>query len=386
MSLSNRRFLYVMALVFLFLFTSTVPLYGDTELDKKMEELEEINRILEKYEQLYEEKGKEERKVLGDIKTLEKSIDVLEAELGSLKGQISTTEELIQAAQQDIAITEGQLNQRTQYLKQRLCQIYQDGDVSYLEVLLKATSITDFITRFDLMTRLAENDTVILKELTAIKMTLLEKKTALEDKREHLTNLKSQNESKQQQLKIQSQQKDGLLKSIQEQKEEYVRAINELDEVRKNIDKFIQEYQAAHQTAYQGSGKMLWPVPGQSVVTSNFGYRIHPIHKTRSFHSAVDLRAPMGTPIVAAEQGWILFMGTKPAYGRVIIIDHGGGTSTQYSHLLSYDPALKLGGHVKRGQVIAKADSTGWSTGSHLDFIVRVNGEPQDPLKYLGKP
>lgn len=385
MSGFNHKFFLSLAVVFLFLFVCTSPLYADSELDKKMKELDEITKAIEKYEKLYEQKQKEERKVLGDIKSLEKNIDVLEGDIGSLKGQISTTEELVRTAQHEISVTEGHLDKRTSYLKQRLCQIYQEGDISYLEVLLKATSITDFITRFDFMTRIAKNDTVILQELNDIKADLVVKKTTLEDKAEHLYNLKSQKESKQQQLEIQSQQKNGLLKSIQEQKEEYLKAIDELDDVRKDLDNFIREWQAAHQTAYLGSGKLLWPVPGQNVVTCGYGYRIHPIHKARSFHYAVDLRAPMGTAIVASERGWVLFMGTKSAYGKAIIIDHGGGISTQYSHLLSFDPALKIGGYVERGQVIGKADSTGWSTGSHLDFIVRVNGEPQDPLKYLAK-
>lgn len=385
MSVFNRKYLVIL-LAFLILLVYAVPLYGDDELDKKMKELEEITQAIEKYEKLYEQQAKEERRVLGDIKTLEKNIDTLDSDIRSLKQQISEVEELIQAAQKEIDLTEDKIVQRTRYMGQRLCQIYQEGEVSYLEVLLKATSITDFLTRFDFMTMLAENDVVILKELNDLRFSFLEKKAALEDRMEHLGNLKSQKENKQQQLEIQSQQKNSLLKSIQEQKEEYIQAINELDAVRESLDRFIKEWQAAHQTAYLGSGKLLWPVPGQSVVTSGFGYRVHPIHKVRSFHSAVDLRAPMGTPIVAAEQGWVIFMGTKAAYGKAIIIDHGGGISTQYSHLLSFDPALKLGGFVTRGQVIAKADSTGWSTGSHLDFIVRVNGEPQDPMKYLGKP
>ncbi len=182
-------------------------------------------------------------------------------------------------------------------------------------------------------------------------------------------------------MEIQSRQKSVLLKSIQEQKEEYIKSIDELEDVRKSIDAFIRDWQSKHQEAYMGSGKMAWPVPGQSVVTSKFGYRIHPIFKVRRFHPAIDIRAPMGTAIVAAEQGTVLFTGNNGGYGKAIIINHGGGISTQYSHLLSF--AVKVGDRVAKGQVIAKADHTGWSTGSHLDFIVRLNGEPQNPLLYV---
>ncbi|MDD4146049.1 MAG: M23 family metallopeptidase, partial [Clostridia bacterium] len=188
-------------------------------------------------------------------------------------------------------------------------------------------------------------------------------------------------EYKQRQMELQSRQKNNLLKTIEQQKSEYVRSIDELDEVRKSLDKFIREWQAGHQEAYMGSGKMGWPLPGHSKITSDFGDRIHPIFKKKSFHPAIDIRAATGTLVRASENGRVLYVGNKGGYGQAIILDHGGDISTQYSHLSAY--LVKVGDLVLKGDPIGKVGSTGWSTGPHLDFIIRVKGEPQNPLNYV---
>lgn len=360
------------------------PLDAQTELERKMQELNEITAIIEKYEKMYEQKETEERQVLGQIRTLEKNIDVLENDITVLTNNLLTTEQEIAAANLEIEKTAGLINERTAYFNTRLRQLYQDGDISYLEILVGSTSLTDFLTRFDLLQKIAEYDTRLLNELDNNRKSLVLQKMELEDKAEHFNNLKGQKELKQQQLEIQSRQKGAHLKTVQEQKEEYEKTINELDEIRKVIDSFIREWQEKHQEAYMGAaGQMQWPVPGYSRISSPFGYRTHPIFKVRSFHAAIDIPAPAGTPVVAAERGRVLYMGIKGGYGRAVILDHGGNISTQYSHLSKYQPALKVGDIVNRGQTIAFVGSTGWSTGPHLDFIVRVKGEPQNPRSYV---
>ena len=358
------------------------PLDEQAELEKKMQELNEINAIILKYEKMHDQKKTEERRVLNQIKPLEKNIDSLETDIAVLTDNLAATEEEIAAANREIDTTVSLINERTAYFNARLRQMYQDGDVSYLELLVRSTSLTDFLTRFDLLQKIAEYDTRLLRELDNDRKSLVLKKMELEDKAEHFNNMKTQKEQKQQQMEIQSRQKGSYLKTIQEQKEEYIKTIAELDEVRKVIDEFIREWQEKHQQAYMGSGKMQWPLPGHSRISSGFGYRTHPILKVRSFHAAIDIPAPAGTPVVAAERGKVLYIGIKGGYGKAIILDHGGNISTQYSHLSQYLPGLKVGDMVKRGQVIGYVGSTGWSTGPHLDFIVRVKGEPHDPRHY----
>ncbi|HLW48811.1 MAG TPA: peptidoglycan DD-metalloendopeptidase family protein [bacterium] len=124
------------------------------------------------------------------------------------------------------------------------------------------------------------------------------------------------------------------------------------------------------------NGRMPWPVAG--AVTSGFGWRIHPIFDTPEFHTGVDIAASMGTPIEAPAAGTVIFAGSLPANGTLVILDHGSGITTTYSHLSAC--RVYVGEHVQRGQIIAQVGSTGWSTGPHLFFEIRKDGHAIDPL------
>ena len=121
---------------------------------------------------------------------------------------------------------------------------------------------------------------------------------------------------------------------------------------------------------------LLWPVPGE--VTSGYGWRIHPIFHTLEFHTGIDIAAPWGTPILAPADGTVIFTGWMPANGMLVILAHGNGLSTTYSHLSSTE--VHVGERVRRGEAIARIGSSGWSTGPHLFFEVRESGRPVDPL------
>ncbi len=125
------------------------------------------------------------------------------------------------------------------------------------------------------------------------------------------------------------------------------------------------------------SGALAWPVSGE--VTSGFGWRVHPIFRRPEFHTGVDIAASPGTPVLAPADGTVIFAGSMPANGTLVILDHGHGLSTTYSHLSAY--AVRPGDRVRKGDVIGQVGSTGWSTGPHLFFEIRRNGQPVDPLE-----
>ena len=132
-------------------------------------------------------------------------------------------------------------------------------------------------------------------------------------------------------------------------------------------------------------GTMTWPCPSSYTITSAFGNRKHPILRKYKMHTGIDIGASKGASIVAANSGTVIMAYyDKKGYGNVVVIDHGGGISTLYAHCSKI--LVKVGAKVKAGQNIAKVGSTGLSTGNHLHFEVRVNGEPKDPMKgYLSK-
>jgi len=125
--------------------------------------------------------------------------------------------------------------------------------------------------------------------------------------------------------------------------------------------------------------RLLWPAAGQ--VTSRFGWRIHPIFRTREFHTGLDIATRWGSPVVAARSGIVRFVGWKYGYGQMIVLDHGAGLETTYSHLSV--ALVRSGERVAQGQAIGHIGSTGWSTGPHLFFEVRRDGAAVDPTAYL---
>ena len=126
-------------------------------------------------------------------------------------------------------------------------------------------------------------------------------------------------------------------------------------------------------------GALVWPTNGP--ITSPFGWRTHPIFGTRRMHNGMDIAGPSGSPIVAATAGVVVSAGPMGGYGNAVVIDHGGGMATFYAHQASV--AVSAGQQVSRGQLIGYVGSTGFSTGPHLHFEVRINGTPVDPAGYL---
>lgn len=156
--------------------------------------------------------------------------------------------------------------------------------------------------------------------------------------------------------------------------EEAVTTLSVLSAEKSNLEEKIKAEEAARK-----SSTFIWPASGR--FTSPFGYRIHPIYRTRKFHNGIDIANGTGTNIVASQNGKVTFVGWEGGYGRLVIVRHANGMETAYAHLSR--AVVSVGDSVTQGQVIAKMGSTGNSTGSHLHFEIRKNGTPVNPTSYL---
>lgn len=157
--------------------------------------------------------------------------------------------------------------------------------------------------------------------------------------------------------------------------------IEEYNKVLEEVNKQLVELAKNEiDTAYIG-GELAWPVPGYTKISSPYGMRTHPITKVYKLHTGVDISAPMGANFVAANDGIVIKAEYNIAYGKMVVIDHGGGISTLYAHGSEF--LVKAGDTVKRNQAVLKVGSTGYSTGAHAHFEVRKNGKVTSPMPYI---
>ncbi|MDD2402643.1 MAG: peptidoglycan DD-metalloendopeptidase family protein, partial [Clostridia bacterium] len=324
-------------------------------------------------------KKKEESKAYSELKSINKTLNSTSKELRNTESNLYTAEEELAYLKKELEEHGTQLDYDTQVLEERLVSMYEQGDVHFLEVLLDSTSITDFLTRWDLMSRITESNIELIKT-TKENISIVDgKKQQTLKKQQILAALKEDQNDKKRKLAIASSRQEGLYKTIKSDKVQAEKAVKDLEQQSLNIAAEIRRQTG--DTSYLGSGKLAWPTPGFKRITSEFGWRIHPITKKRSMHTGTDIAANYGTNIVAAESGTVMEVAWRGGYGRIVMVDHGGGIVTLYAH--TSKSLVKPGQVVKKGQAIAKIGTTGWSTGPHLHFEVRENGNPVNPMTYL---
>ncbi|MDI9494958.1 MAG: peptidoglycan DD-metalloendopeptidase family protein [Bacillota bacterium] len=321
----------------------------------------------------------------GEKKTIEAEIQLLDSELRALtleaekqevqKQEISMR---IEESEQKIMELTDEINKNNELLEQRLRAMYMNGTGGYLEIILDAENLIDALTRMDLIQLIIKSDVELLKTISEQKTEVEELKVAQETRRLELTAIINDLNAKQNEVMIASRSKENYMVSLQNNIEEILRQEAAMEEQSKQIEKDIIALQRA--VEYVG-GELMWPLPGHYRITSEYGGRIHPITGKWSTHGGMDIAAPYGTDILAANGGVVIFAGYHYSYGNYIIVDHGGGIATLYAHCSRL--LAREGQAVAKGEAIAKIGSTGESTGNHLHFEVRLNGVRKNPIEYL---
>jgi murein DD-endopeptidase MepM/ murein hydrolase activator NlpD len=361
-----------------FLISVIMPVYAD-ELEESRAKLQDVSRQIQQQKNNISNVKKQEKSILDQLNDVETNIATTQQEIDALDDKISYLEKDIDKTEQEIKEREEKLQEQIDYLSERLVYMYEDGmEVSYMEVLFSATDIKDFLTRYDLLQFIVENDMELIETINKEKRALDVKKADLEIQKRELVDLKASQEAKKAQLSEQREEKQVLLGNVRQEKSSYEKALKELEQASRELEAIIRKAQTGEQL---GTGVYTWPAPGYSSITSPYGWRYHPILKVNKLHTGVDIGAPMGANIVAADAGKVIYAGWQNGYGQTVIIDHGAGKSTLYGHQSKI--MVSYGQSVDKGQIIGKVGSTGWSTGPHLHFEVRINGSPTNPMSYL---
>ena len=259
--------------------------------------------------------------------------------------------------------------------------MYESSDTEYLDVILSSKTISDFLSNYFFVTELATYDTELLEDMESKKNEIELSKNKLEKNKEQLSIIK-QNQTKT--AKILENTKivrESFISKLSDQEKELQTKIDEYNTRFAEINSEILALaMQGIDTKYIG-GELAWPVPGYTRISSKYGMRTHPITGVYKLHTGVDISAPMGANFIAANDGIVTKAGMNSAYGNMVIIDHGGGVSTLYAH--GSEILVQVGQIVKRGDAILKVGSTGYSTGPHAHFEVRLNGVVTDPIPYI---
>lgn len=314
-----------------------------------------------------------------DLQELSEKIIQHEAEAEKLELEINELITDIEEKTINLEASQKNFDEQKALLEKRLIVLYEAGETSYLDVLLHSSSLSDFISNYYMMTEMARYDTELLENIEQATNLIEAEKEALETQKSKLVALQEENDKK-----------IAMVSNMKVLKTNYINQLTEEEKaLQADIEIFNQEMAqiesdlinlADSNTNYAG-GEMAWPAPGYYTITSPFGYRAHPILGVTRFHSGVDIGVPTGGKVIAANDGIVIKTTYTSSYGNMVMIDHGGGIVTLYAH--GSKIIATLGQEVKRGDVIMEAGSTGWSTGPHLHFEVRLDGEYQQPLDYI---
>lgn len=348
------------------------------DLQNKKNDLQ--NQINESNEQIEEIKI-ELTENLEQLNNVNEKIYNYEAEIISVETDLNTIEEEINKVSEKLNIVETNYNLQKEAFQARMVAIYETGNIVYLDVLLNSNSFSDFISNYYLIGEIAKYDNNLLESIEEQKDQIENTKSILEEKKENLQKLKKNKEKTTIALENSKIIRNSYIDKLSEQEKETQNKIDEYQKELNNLETQIVALTTGNIGSDYVGGEFAWPAPGYTTITSRYGMRIHPILKTARVHTGTDIGMPTGAYVIAANDGVVIKSMYVTGYGNMVMIDHGGGVSTLYGH--GSELIAQTGQEVKKGDIIMKAGSTGWSTGPHLHFEVRINGTAVDSLPYI---
>lgn len=371
-------------LAVLFLLSSLYPAFG-----AKASAVSEAKAARDSAKKTLDNIKNEKSDIVKEYANIDSQLTEVEDRVAELSLALESTKTEIADKEQELALAEENTAAYKESFKRRARIMYENGSTSYIEVLLGAADFGDFVEKAEIIADIVSYDREVLDKFVESQRII---KTAKEEKEALL--LKQQNdkeslEYRQDELELTLEKKQALIDKLAEDEsmaaKAFAAAEKKYEEEERKAQEEIRRQLASKQGQYTASkytgGKFQWPVPSSSRITDSYGNRIHPIRKTANFHRGIDIGAAYGSDIVAAEAGTVVIAKYNSSYGRYVVINHGNGYTTLYAH--NSQLLVSPGQTVSRGQVIAKAGSTGNSTGPHCHFEVSYNGSLQNPMNYL---
>ncbi|MCI8623993.1 MAG: peptidoglycan DD-metalloendopeptidase family protein [Provencibacterium sp.] len=317
----------------------------------------------------------------------ETQIQLTRDEIAALDERIALLEEAIKVKEGEIGDKQADIEENYALYRERIRAMYLAGESSTLSMVLGASDFTDFLMRTEVVRSTAQHDRDLLERLKNDRLELEEAQQELEENKSQVKADRSATEEKKAQLEDELDAVQDEIQDIALLEQAYLAdaaKYNKMEaEAQAALDAFYAQLETT--TEYVG-GEMSWPVPGFSTISSSYGWRFN----NTNFHTGIDIASTpgrggiYGASIKAANTGKIVLAqggNSSSGYGNYVIVDHGGGRTTLYGHMSSI--SVSVGQTVARGEEIGKVGSTGWATGPHLHFEVRIDGKHANPISYL---
>ena len=365
------------------------------QIKQAQEDKKKIQKSISNVQEMVDKLDAEKENLANYVTKLDADLDEIQEKIAQLKEMIEEKEEEIAETEADLL--EAQQIQLEQYeaMKKRIKFMYEKGDTYYLELILSASNFGDMINKADYIEQLSGYDKKKLEEYVANCEYVEACKEALESEKELLDEAKAQVEAEEENLETLISQKEKEITAKEydiNNKEaairEYEAELEEQTTIIKTLEAAVIEQkkklaeESGNAIKYDG-GMFAWPAPSYTRVSDEYGWRIHPILGVKQFHNGVDLASPGGSPILCAYDGEVVAADYSSSMGNYIMVNHGDGLYTIYMHASAV--YVSKGEKVVRGEKIAAVGSTGRSTGNHLHFSVRYNGDYVSPWNYLSK-
>lgn len=398
---------------------------SSSEIKDQIAEMEKENKELEQQiEDLREQQSQnrtEIKEIVSERNLVEQQVGLLYAQINNMNEQISAYNVLIADKQEELTKAQNHLKELNEKNKARIRAMEEDGSLSYWSVLFQANSFSDLLDRLNMIEEIAASDQRRLKEMSEAAKEVAEAEQVLVTEREELKAAKEELASTQAELDIKRAEAEELLRQLLAKGEEYDRMESELEDKLGNLeveigkmevelDEAIYREQMATATVaptirpgsnagigvagkpITDSNGIQWLMPCDYFrVASAFGWRVHPVYKDWRFHNGVDLAAwclmkddgTTDSPIIATRAGVVVISKYHSAAGWYVTIDHLDGYRSTYMHMCC-KPAVNVGDYVVAGQYLGCIGTTGTSTGDHLHFGIYLNGDPVNPMDYIG--
>lgn len=321
-------------------------------------------------------------------------------EIELINEQIDVYTGLIEDKAEELEKAEAAEQAQYELYRKRVRAMEEEGSYTYLDILFQCRSLSDVLSAIDMIGEIMDSDKRLFEEYKTARETTEQVKAEYEATLAQLGEKQETLEAEKAELEEQIAAAVEVINKLQDDidaaKAEYAKAAAAEAAAQASINAIIAQMQAEEEAARQeaaqnnqqytgtgstATGTYIWPCPSSTYVTSAFGMRDHPLFGDERPHSGIDIAGSAGSEVLAADSGTVAVATYSSSYGNYVTIYHSNGDYTLYAHMSSL--AVSAGQSVTQGDVIGYVGSTGWATGPHLHFEIRVNGSTVDPLSYF---